>query len=48
MADPIKIESVDATLSVRPGESTRSTPDSDMPFRLLIMGDFSGRSNRER
>lgn len=46
MADPIKIESVDATLSVRPGESTSSTPDSDMPFRLLIMGDFSGRSNR--
>lgn len=46
MADPINIEGIDATLSVRPGEKAASTKADEQPFRMLIVGDFSSRVNR--
>ena len=45
MSDPIKFESIDVSMSSSL-QGTRANPQSDSPFRILIMGDFSGRANR--
>jgi type VI secretion system protein ImpC len=40
-------EYVSAHLDVSPGTEKRlETPSSDTPFRILLLGDFSGRGNR--
>ena len=45
MSDPIRIEESKVSLSTSMGEVS-AKPRPDMPFKMLIMGDFSGRSNR--
>ncbi len=38
---------VDAVLDVEPGsKAIADAPESDRPFRVLILGDFTGRANR--
>src|SRR5215467_1526191 len=40
-------EYVSAHLDVSPGTEKRlDTPSSDTPFRMVLLGDFSGRANR--
>src|SRR5947209_11349954 len=40
-------EYVSAHLDVSPGTEKRlETPTADTPFRILLLGDFSGRGNR--
>ena len=46
MADPITFESIDVSMSIHP-EGARSRPQTDTPFKILIMGDFSGRTSRD-
>jgi len=47
MADPIKFESIAVSMSA--GEdATAANPSPDTPFRMLILGDFSGRANRKK
>lgn len=45
MPDPITFESVDVSMSTHPKER-RARSQTEIPFKLLIMGDFSGRANR--
>jgi type VI secretion system protein ImpC len=45
MADPIRFDNIDVSMSSNPAE-THGKPQSDTPFNILIMGDFSGRANR--
>lgn len=47
MPEPISFGEIDFSLVASMGE-TRGTPDSKTPFRILIMGDFSGRENRDQ
>ncbi len=49
MAKPNEFASVliDVDAGAEPATRTRlETPDSDTPFRILVLGDFSGRANR--
>jgi len=45
MPEPIKFGKIDINLvsSIKEG---RSVPDEETPFRIIILGDFSGRANR--
>ena len=45
MADESRFEGMDFEVKVG-GRSSSDTPASDVPFRILVLGDFSGRSNR--
>ncbi len=45
MADPISFEELDFK-TVASMDETRSKPENETPFRICIMGDFSGRANR--
>ncbi|WP_319410074.1 type VI secretion system contractile sheath domain-containing protein [uncultured Desulfosarcina sp.] len=45
MDDPISFDSMDVSLSTNFQENFEK-PRPDTPFRILIMGDFSGRANR--
>ena len=45
MADEIRFEGMDFEVKVG-GRSSSDTPASDVPFRILVLGDFSGRRNR--
>ncbi len=45
MADPITFESIGVAMSTQTKER-RARPQTDTPFKILIMGDFSGRANR--
>jgi type VI secretion system protein ImpC len=45
MADPITFESIGVSMSTQ-SEDPRAKPQTDTPFKILIMGDFSGRTNR--
>jgi type VI secretion system protein ImpC len=45
MHDPITFDSIDASMYTDFRES-REKPQPEIPFRILIMGDFSGRANR--
>ncbi|MFO7713052.1 type VI secretion system contractile sheath domain-containing protein [Desulfosarcina sp.] len=45
MPDSITIDSIDVSMSPRLRD-TGKKPQSDTPFKILIMGDFSGRANR--
>ena len=45
MPEPIKFGKIDVNLvsSLKEG---RSVPDEETPFRMIVLGDFSGRANR--
>jgi type VI secretion system protein ImpC len=45
MATPITFESIDVSTSSHP-EEPRARTQTDASFKILIMGDFSGRTNR--
>ncbi|BBO73300.1 hypothetical protein DSCW_07170 [Desulfosarcina widdelii] len=45
MADPITFESIGVSMSTQPVDP-RGRPQSDTPFKVIIMGDFSGQANR--
>jgi type VI secretion system ImpC/EvpB family protein/type VI secretion system ImpB/VipA family protein len=45
MGEPITFESIDVSLSTSL-KNNREKPQSDTPFKLVIMGDFGGRANR--
>ena len=45
MSKPISFEKVEADV-VSTMEKTHGVPEPETPFRILIMGDFSGRANR--
>jgi len=45
MPEPIKFGKIDVNLVSSMTEG-RSVPDEDTPFRILVLGDFSGRANR--
>lgn len=46
MAGPISFGKIDVSLTATM-EETKGTVESDTPFRIAILGDFSGRSNRK-
>jgi len=46
MSEPISFGELDFKI-VASMEETRGVPKPETPFRILIMGDFSGRENRE-
>ena len=45
MSDPISFREYDLNLVASMDESI-GVPDADMPFRVAILGDFSGRASR--
>ncbi|MBW1790565.1 MAG: type VI secretion system contractile sheath small subunit [Deltaproteobacteria bacterium] len=45
MTKPISFEALDFKM-VASMDETRSRPEPETPFRVCILGDFSGRSNR--
>ena len=45
MADPIKFESIAVSMSAAE-DTTVAKPSPETPFRMLILGDFSGRAKR--
>ncbi len=45
MAEPIKFGMIDVNL-VSSMKEGRSVPDEETPFRMIVLGDFSGRANR--
>ena len=46
MAKPISIEKLDVSLTADMADTT-GRPTEDTPFHMLILGDFSGRANRQ-
>ena len=46
MGDPISFDNMDVSLSTNFQENLER-PRPETPFRMLIMGDFSGRANRQ-
>lgn len=45
MSEPITFGKIDVRL-VSAGKEGRSVPDEETPFRIIVLGDFSGRANR--
>ncbi|BBO81505.1 hypothetical protein DSCO28_20710 [Desulfosarcina ovata subsp. sediminis] len=46
MDDPITFESIDISMSANLKDPVSVKSSDDYPFKILIMGDFSGRANR--